>query len=179
MAGRGEEFCRTTGLSRIHPAVLRTVHPRTTIVCACLTLVQAWVVAGMRHGSVHKGSFEKWAGINSGVMEIAGIAGLEGNRDEVDNIADIEADTWERWVAQWWKMFGDREVTASELAILVDRVDSAPIWTGDEPNQKAMSIRIGTALNLVRDRNFVGLTVKLSRKNKSTGSRLWKLTEAS
>lgn len=151
---------------------------RGMIVEACLTLIQSWVAAGMRPGSVTKGSFEKWAATTSGILEHAGVGDLEGNREEVDVVADVGADAWERFVGQWCERFGLAEVRPSQLTELLELVEIPPFWVGETATERSLSISLGKALTKVRDRIFGGFRITLCRQDTKSGSRIWKLTPA-
>lgn len=49
---------------------------RARLVEAALTIIQAWVCAGMPNGSKSKASFETWAAVLSGILENAGVEGF-------------------------------------------------------------------------------------------------------
>ena len=152
---------------------------RAVIVQACLIIVQTWVNAGMKPGSVSLGSFEKWARTSSGILEHAGIPGFLENRKEVEELADVEGDAWLQWVLAWWETFRNRVVKPVDLIELVDLVDYPPFYVTDDGTAKSMSIKIGKALMTKKDRIFGGFAVRLSRVDKATGSKLWKLERVS
>ena len=56
---------------------------RGRLVAACLTLGQAWIAAGRPRGRRSIGSYEAWAQVLGGVLEVAGIEGFLGNLDEM------------------------------------------------------------------------------------------------
>ena len=145
------------------------------IVEACLTIVQHWVANGMQPGSVYKGSFEKWARVTSGILELVGMEGLDSNREEVDDVSDIEADGWLSFVNAWEQLYGVEEVSPSQLVNVLDHIDSPPFYVGDATSPFAVAIRVGKALNKVKDRIFNDFAITYSRTNTSSGSRLWKL----
>ena len=152
---------------------------RAAIVEACLIVVQAWVSAGMKPGSVTLGSFEKWARTSSGILEHAGIPGFLENRKEVEELADVEGDAWLQWVLAWWERFGNGDVKPVTLIELVGLVDYPPFYVTDDGTAKSMSIKIGKALMTKKDRIFGGFAIRLSRVDKASRSKLWKLERVS
>jgi hypothetical protein len=60
-----------------HPDLMSWVRAnRARLVAACLTLCQAWIAAGRPRGGRSIGSFENWAHVLGGVLEVAGIPGF-------------------------------------------------------------------------------------------------------
>jgi hypothetical protein len=88
---------------------------RPILVAAALTLCRAWLAAGAPAGEVSLGSFESWASVVGGILEVAGVPGFLGNvrelREEV-NPADAR---WRDFVAAWGREFGTRTVGVSDL----------------------------------------------------------------
>lgn len=148
---------------------------RAVIVEACLIVVQAWVNAGMKPGSVTLGSFERWARTSSGILQHAGIPGLLENRKDVEEMADVEGDAWLQWVLAWEETFGNQVVKAGDLIKLVELVDYPPFYVADDGTEKSMSIRIGKALMTKKDRIYGGFAIRLSRVDGASRSKLWKL----
>ena len=63
-----------------HPDLLAWVQAeRARLVHSCLTLVRAWFAHGRPDGTVTKGSYEQWARVLGGILDIAGIPGLLTN----------------------------------------------------------------------------------------------------
>jgi putative DNA primase/helicase len=57
-----------------HPDLMTWVRAnRARLVAACLTLCQAWIAAGRPRGTRTIGSYENWAQVIGGVLEVAGI----------------------------------------------------------------------------------------------------------
>ena len=74
-----------------HPDLAGWVrHEHGRLVWALLTLVQAWIAAGRPKGGVTLGSFESWARIIGGILEVAEIPGFLQNRAEVYEQSDAE-----------------------------------------------------------------------------------------
>ena len=78
-----------------HPDLMTWVRAnRSRLVAACLTLCQAWIAAGKPRGARTIGSFENWAHVVGGVLEVAGIPGFLGNLDEMMEASDSEGAGW-------------------------------------------------------------------------------------
>jgi hypothetical protein len=74
-----------------HPDLMTWVRAnRPRLVAACLTLCQAWIAAGKPRGARTIGSFENWAHVVGGVLEVASIPGFLGNLDEMMEASDSE-----------------------------------------------------------------------------------------
>ena len=128
-----------------HPDLMVWVRAnRGRLVAACLTLCQAWIVAGRPRGGRSIGSYEIWAQTLGGVLEVAGIEGFLGNLDEMMAASDSEGGAWRAFVQTWWDRFGTAEVSASDLfghARIAD--PPLPISAKDENGQR---VRLGRAL---------------------------------
>jgi hypothetical protein len=159
-----------------HPDLMVWVRAnRARLVAACLTLCQAWIVAGRPRGSRSIGSYEGWAEALGGVMEVAGIEGFLGNLDEMMAASDSEGAAWRSFIAIWWDRFGTAEVTTSDLIGHARSVEPAlPISAKDEQGQK---IRLGRGLSKQRDRGFRigGRLIHLRQGQLSHGAQRWKL----
>jgi hypothetical protein len=55
---------------------------RGELVWSLLTLAQAWVAVGKPRGAVTLGSYESWARVIGGILDVAGIQGFLGNVKE-------------------------------------------------------------------------------------------------
>ena len=94
-----------------HPDLMTWVRAnRARLVAACLTLCQAWIAAGRPRGTATIGSYENWAQVLGGVLEVAGIEGFLGNLDEMMEASDSEGAVWRSFVSAWWDRFGTAEV---------------------------------------------------------------------
>ena len=92
-----------------HPNLLAWVwQNRARLVAACLTLGRAWIAAGMPRHQKTIGSFEGWAQVMGGILEVAGVPGFLGNLEEMYERADAEGGVWRGFVALWWERFGTR-----------------------------------------------------------------------
>ncbi len=160
-----------------HPDLMVWVRAnRGRLVAACLTLCQAWIVAGRPRGGRSIGSYEIWAQTLGGVLEVAGIEGFLGNLDEMMAASDTEGGAWRAFVQTWWDRFGTAEVSASDLFGHAKAADPPlPISAKDENGQR---VRLGRALSKMRDRVFrvSDRRVRLQAGGASHNAQRWRLT---
>ena len=142
---------------------------RSALVHAALTLIQAWVAAGRPLHTRRLGSFEKWAEVMGGILEVAGIPGFLGNLNELYAAADSDGQMWREFTGAWWEAFREEPKRVSELNQLCEDRDLMPTVRGDG-GPRSQHTRLGKALGVKRDRVFNGLTVKrLSEGNHKIG----------
>jgi hypothetical protein len=136
-----------------HPDLMTWVRAnRARLVAACLTLCQAWIAAGRPRGAKIIGSFENWAHVIGGVLEVAGIDGFLSNLDEMMEASDSEGAAWNAFIAAWWDRFGTADVGAADLFEVALFCDPAPPITGH--TDRAQKTSFGIALKRMRDRVF-------------------------
>ena len=143
-----------------HPDLMTWVRAnRARLVAACLTLCQAWIAAGRPRGARTIGSYENWAQVLGGVLEIAGIEGFLGNLDEMLEASDGEGAVWRSFVSAWWDRFGTAEVGTNDLyETALSCEPPLPLGSGNDRSQR---IRLGKALGRLRDRVFHIKTMSL------------------
>ena len=159
-----------------HPDLMIWVRAnRGRLVAACLTLCQAWIAAGRPRGTLTIGSYESWATVLGGVLEVAGIEGLLGNLDEMLEASDSEGTVWRVFVSAWWDRFGTAEVGANDLyEIALSCEPPLPLGSGNDRSQR---IRLGKALGRLRDRVFHLNSVSVRAEVCGTlrGAQRWRL----
>jgi len=159
-----------------HPDLMTWVRAnRPRLVAACLTLCQAWIAAGKPRGARTIGSFENWAHVVGGVLEVAGIPGFLGNLDEMMEASDSEGAGWSAFIAAWWDRFGTAEVGAADLFDVAAFCDPAPPISGN--TDRAQKTSFGIAIKKMRDRVFrVGARkVRLVKAGIDHKATRWKL----
>ena len=160
-----------------HPDLMVWVRAnRARLVAACLTLGCAWIAAGRRSGTRTVGSYESWAQIMGGVLEVAGIEGFLGNLDEMMEASDSEGSAWRGFVSAWWNRFGTAQVATSDLYELALATETPlPLGVG---NDRAQRTRLGKALGRMRDRMFkIGtIMARIDTRGTYQGARRWKLS---
>ena len=136
-----------------HPDLMVWVRAnRARLVAACLTLCRAWIDAGRPHGRRSIGSYESWAQVMGGILEVAGIEGFLENLDDMMAASDSEGAMWRSFVAAWWDRFGTAAVGTSDLYDLAIACEPPlPLGSGNERSQRT---RLGKSLGRMRDRIF-------------------------
>ncbi len=153
-----------------HPQLLEWVHnQRGALVRAALTLIQAWVSAGMPEGKRTLGSFERWSRVLGGVLDVAGLPGFLCDRASLYDDADAEARPWRAFVPAWWAKHQTTPVSADDLVTLAAKKNLLDDVFGEAPSRKAMQIRVGTALQAMRGRVLGGHRIRVV-ENKHRGS---------
>ena len=159
-----------------HPDLMIWVRAnRARLVASCLSLCQAWIAAGRPRGARTIGSYENWAQVLGGVLDVAGIEGFLGNLDEMLEASDGEGAVWRSFVSAWWDRFGTAEVGTSDLYELALTAEPPlPLGSG---NDRAQRTRLGKALSRMRDRIFrVGqIAVQIDLRGTYQGAQRWRL----
>ena len=159
-----------------HPDLMTWVRAnRSRLVAACLTLCQAWIAVGKPRGSRSIGSFENWAHVIGGVLDVAGIPGFLGNLDEMMEASDGEGAGWSAFIAAWWDRFGTADVGAADLFDVAAFCDPAPPISGN--NDRAQKTSFGIAIKKMRDRVFSigGRKVRVVKAGIEHKATRWKL----
>ena len=118
---------------------------------AALTLVQAWISSGMPLSKQTLGSYERWAEVMGGILEIAGIPGFLGNLDRVYESANRETTVWSEFFHIWWQEHQDRPVGLDLLfGLAKQHRQLLHIWGSRSEHGARTSF--GTALAKMRDR---------------------------
>jgi hypothetical protein len=157
-----------------HPNLLAWVwQNRARLVAACLTIGQAWIAAGMPRHEKTIGSFEGWAQVMGGILDVAGVPGFLGNLKDMYEKADAEGGVWRGFVAQWWDRFGTQQVAAADLYDLALQC-SIPLARGDE---HAKRTSLGKALGRIRDRTYTvsGRRLRVHHAGSAHGAQRWQL----
>ena len=134
-----------------HPNLLAWVwQNRARLVAACLTLGRAWIAAGMPRHQKTIGSFEGWAEVMGGILEVAGVPGFLGNLKEMYERADAEGAVWRGFVGAMVGALRHAEVGVADLFELALQSELR-LARGDE---RAKRTSLGQALGRMRDRIF-------------------------
>ena len=149
---------------------------RSELVSAALSLIQAWLDAGMPQpqSKVTLGRYESWIEVIGGILEFAGIEGFLGGRERLHSEADKETTEWASFCEAWWSTFGERAVTASELfEVIRERKLLLELWGGR--SGLAAAQRFGRALTNRRDRVFGSFKLMNAGKDAVTNSNAYRL----
>ena len=158
-----------------HPDLMGWVQrEQHQLVWALLTLAQAWVAAGRPDGDITLGSFESWARVVGGILNVAGIEGFLTNRDEL-GVSDMEGGEWSQFVSRWWGKHSDKPVGVADLFPLVNGDDPLELQLGDG-TEKSQRTRLGMLLRDRRDRIFG--EYQLVQAWQKHGAQLWRLQRA-
>ena len=151
---------------------------RCELVSACLSLVQAWIDAGMPKGEATLGRYESWAGVLGGILEVSGIPGFLEGRERLHAEADSETTEWAAFTERWWATYKKRAVTAKDLFEILGKYKLLLDLWGGRSELSAMQ-RIGRALSSKRDRVFGGYAVRSAGKDSATKNAAYRLEPTS
>ena len=153
---------------------------RGAIIAAGLTLIRAWICEGSPRGTTPLGSFAEWASCLGGILDVAGVSGLLGNRDARRSSLDHETEAWRAIVEEWQARYKDEAITVRQLLAaaseLTPEIQSALEGRGETP--RAQMTHAGIALRERLGRVFVGWRITDGGIDKHTKARLYKLIEA-
>ncbi|MCB2124061.1 MAG: toprim domain-containing protein [Rhodobacteraceae bacterium] len=159
-----------------HPDLMTWVRAnRARLVHACLTLCQAWIAEGRPRGTRTIGSYENWAHVLGGVLEVTGIDGFLGNLDEMMAASDSEGAAWSGLVRAWWNRFGTAVIGSGDLYPIACACEtSIPIGGATE---HARRIAFGRAIGGMRDRIFDlgSVRVRIQKAGVAHNSGQWQL----
>src|SRR5262249_5802544 len=154
-----------------HPALLEWIRgERPRLVHAVLTLASAWIAAGRPAGSRTMASYEDWARVLGGVLEIAGVGGFLDNLDELYQQADVDGDEARRFGPAGWERSHADTKTPAELFTLANSDDVALALSGQ--TEHARRCAFGRFLDRHRGRPWAtgdGLNVTITKAK--TGGR--------
>jgi hypothetical protein len=103
---------------------------RNELVHAALVLVQAWIAAGRPLSRARLGSFQAWAGVLGGVLDVAGVEGFLGNLDALYAHADLDDAAWRAFTQLWWNTHG-----GAERESLTGVAPTIPVGTARKPHR--------------------------------------------
>lgn len=139
---------------------------RAELVRAALTLVRAWFAAGKPRptNGVTFGSFEKWAEVLGGIVEVAGQPDFLGNLKAWRSESNLDAGHWAAHFAWLWENFGPAEFTAREVRakLMADATGAEypPLRNADIDNKATYPKALGEAYHAVRDRSIGGFRIE-------------------
>ena len=153
---------------------------RDWLVWAGLTLIQAWIAAGMpKNKSVNYGGFVDWAQTIGGILEFNGIEGFLGNVREFYDDANMDALAWNNLVARWWNDFKDRPILSGDLLQCQPEIDAIYLGRDDRPSsqKKYLSRFLKSKMDTVTQVEHEGKTLylKLKKVKVVTEGVLWAL----
>ena len=149
---------------------------RSTIINACLSLIQYWANEGYPKGSKNLGSYESYAQIIGGILEVAGIKGFLDGREYLYEHSDKETTEWKVLCEIWWKQYESRPITPKDLFDLCKENQLLlDIWGGR--SDKGGLTRLGVTLSKNRDRVFGNFVISHLGRSVHNRSNTYKLSE--
>ena len=88
---------------------------RAELLWAALTLCRAWLAAGRPSGSQTFGSYECWAGVMGGVLDVAGVPGFLGNTADLYEEVNTSEGKWREFVLAWAEQYKTAAVGTADL----------------------------------------------------------------
>jgi putative DNA primase/helicase len=120
-----------------HKLPLWAKQHRAELVWAALTLIRAWVNAGMRPFTESSlGGFEEWAFVIGGILEHHGIDGFLTNQDTFYETVDSDSAAWRDFTQQWRQKYEGRPVTSGELFGVAGMIEGFDLGSGSIQSQK-------------------------------------------
>lgn len=145
-----------------HPNIRRwTKNNRHHIVRAFLVLIRNWFAKGCPESSEQLGSFESWSNVIGGILGAAEIPGFLENLEHMYEYADSESIEWEPFILAWWKDFGDRNVSPSDLHKLCKRLDLLQDILGAH-NERSAKTKLGIELKAKSGRVFCRYKIEIA-----------------
>ena len=162
-----------------HPLPSWAEDHRADLVRAALSIVGAWVTAGMPRATDRTlGGFEEWAAVMGGILSTAGVPGFLGS----GWMPDKETEDLATFLRAWRADFGGREMTAAEVVDAANGAEGAvpaphlAAWRRTSEGTLRSAGALGTWLGRHRDRVAGGL--RLARREPRHASAVWSVTEA-
>ncbi|MGZ3387461.1 MAG: hypothetical protein ACXVB5_21520 [Isosphaeraceae bacterium] len=137
---------------------------RADLLYASLTLCQAWVAAKMPKGRSVLGSFESWAEVIGGILDVIGMPGFLENKDELMT-RDDHARGWSALVAEWWRVYQSNLVSIDDLhrsIVSNPELEVAFSETLGQGLDRSQKRRLGLELRKVQDRVFGSWRIEVS-----------------
>lgn len=125
-------------------------------------LVEEWLSELSPSGSKRKGTYERWAAIIGGILEVAGVTGFLDNEDKLKELAVEDDGEWKAFVAAWAEEFGSAPVTSKELAELAKTGNYLENLLSRAKDEKSSVMVVGRAVKKRIDRVFESFQITKS-----------------
>jgi len=159
-----------------HPRLLEWANEnRPRLIQACLTMLKAWHAAGRPQGEASLGSYEQWASVVGGVLQVAGVQGFLGNRKKFYDRADREGADWGALVAVWWGKYKEDPIRSKDVWIMITKESMAfKIGNGHD---HAQIVNVGRLLQSNTQKRFMidGKLLLLERTDKIKNAFMYRL----
>ena len=161
-----------------HPDLVQwTKDNRERLVKAILTLISAWIAAGKPEHTKVLGSFDSWARVIGGILNVAGIKGFLDDLEQFYEAANADIPMWQEFISVWWESFQNKPKKVSELNWLCEQ-ENLMLQARGDGTAKSREIKLGIALQRCRDRVFDGFRiVKESGDTKHKGATVYSLED--
>jgi DNA polymerase I len=149
-----------------------TLEHRAELVTAVITLVQAWIERQKPVFTVRrKGSYEAWAEVVGGILEVAGIPGFLENETQFFNTTVTATSLLSDFVKEWWAAYDKQAVGTDKLFALASHsdnpdADDETVWKNllgellGSGNQRSRQIKLGKLLNGYSDKVISGYKIE-------------------
>ena len=161
---------------RHHDLIAWAKENRSRLVWAALTICQASAAWGWPEGSKTLGSYERWARVMSGILEVADVDGFLDDRERVHDVVVDDTADWINFTIQWWNEHEDQPVRATQLLSLAKRLFLLPDVTAGRDRHGRVTA-LGKALTSHRDRIIGRYSIHLVRHDGHTKSNMFALRE--
>ena len=154
------------------------VQNRNKIINACLSLIQHWANEGYPKGSKTLGSYEDYAQIIGGILEVAGVSGFLEGREYLYEHSDKETTEWKSFCEVWFETYESLPVSVKDLFEVAKKYNLLlDVWGGRSDH--ASFIRLGKDLKDKRDRVFGSFSIRSMGRDRYTKNNLYKLEKIS
>jgi DNA polymerase I len=149
-----------------------TLEHRAELVTAVITLVQAWIEQRKPAFTTRrKGSYEAWAEVVGGILEVAGIPGFLANETQFFNTTVTATSLLSDFVKEWWATYDKKAVGTDKLFQLASHADNPEadaetVWKNllgellGSGNQRSRQIKLGKLLNGSSDKVVSGYKIE-------------------
>lgn len=137
---------------------------RPRLLSAALTIMRAWAVAGSPAGSTRLGSFDSWAQMVGGALEVVGVPGFLSNVDEMRARGATDDSDMTDHLAELHANFGEMSFSTAEVAEMLTarRLETWPPKVG--MNADRMAAQVGYAYRRASQRWFGELMLTAAGK---------------
>lgn len=139
---------------------------RAELIAACLTLANTWLSEDRpRFSGMPLGGFEDWSDVLGGILEVAGIRGFLGNREDFYDETDMETAALRLFVEAWYTKFGTKRVGVRELLELAREHDGS-VFDFQDNSESSLPTQLGKQLSSLRDRRVGEFQIKRVAKKR-------------
>lgn len=150
---------------------------REELLTACVVLCRAWISAGRPLWRERtKGSFDKWATIMGGILQVAGIPGFLENSEQLRQEADSGRSGIHEFIAAWFERYGTAAVNGDDLFPIASHYDDVNVF---RENRGVTLGLLDEVLNLPKEasrRKALGRFLNAHKKNVYNGYKIMNLT---